>query len=144
MSCLSCDKDIDIVPIKTNVNVVHSELIPVNEPYLYLKITENVIYFAKGTLLQSMFKLKKINGKKLREVDSPFFKEYLYTLYSESKKTNSAYQFKFQHNGEKEYICSIYPCKIWEDVIGSFDVIVRESKETEGSFIQKFARVNRI
>lgn len=106
------------------------KLVPDDENFLYLKIEKRgTIISSSGKLLSKIFSLKskRINNNNISSLKIEFFRNYLYTIINQKKINYSVYQFGFQYKEDLvPYVCSVYPCKISED-IKSFDIIIREN-----------------
>ena len=133
-------KDDDIVLVKSDNIYKFRDLIPSHKEYMYLKVlTNSKILIAKGNILRSIFKLKKIEKKSIYDINIEFFNDYLNNLMEIVKEENSAYQFNFQYKSEMTiYSCSIYPCMVYDDC-KSFDIIIRKNNEKgskQGFFVE--------
>lgn len=131
-------RDSDILLIKSNKVYRFKDLLPSGN-YMYLKIlVSGKILFSKGNLTKSIFetKNKKFLNKNIYDIKMEFFSDYIYNLVDMVKHDNTAYQFNFQYKEELvPYICSIYPCIVYDDC-KSFDVIIRkeESRNSREDF----------
>ena len=127
-------RDDDIVLVRSDNIFKFKELIPSNKEYMYLKILGNgKILIAKGSLIYSIFKLKKLEDKNVSDINVEFFNDYLNNLLEKVKEENTAYQFNFQYKEEIIlYSCSIYPCMVYDDC-KSFDIIIRKNNRDSSS-----------
>ena len=125
----------DIILIKTNKIYRFDDLLPSSE-YMFLKVLEdNTILFSCGKLSKKLFGLKnrKLSNKNIKDIKLEIFNDYILNLKHKASIDCGAYQFVFQYKNIIEpYICSIYPCIVY-DSCKSFDIVIRQNDSNEGN-----------